>query len=312
MRRLYLTLGMAVAITPLFVSAASAVILRYDFTFRVPVGFQAASGEYGTGYVTYNVDPPVPIEHFHYPYTNPPTGYTSGGGYVVIFYSGRPDVEYTNFEGNLKPQDFQLDFLGRRFTAADGALGQSPSVWVFEDGSLCGIGFTVDRPQLGFSILPDCTPNIRQDDLINEDHDIDFYRGSEFYIKGRPNYPFDASNVVNYTLTQTIPDISDLPIPPIAPEPIATPAPTPEPIPTPVPTPTPEPVPAPEPTPTPEPVLTPTPEPEPTPISTPVPTPAPEPTPSVQVPEPSALAALFVLSGLALRFRRQGVSSKKM
>jgi hypothetical protein len=316
MYRLHLKLGMAVAITPLFVSAASAATLRYDFTFRVPVGFQAASGEYGTGYVTYNVDDRDPYQY------SSVLGITiSPGLRGSIFIVGsepsadyyyHPYVGHQGFQTNLKPRDFQLDFLGRRLTAADGAYGAS--VQTFDDGSLCGVSFIVDRPQLGFSILPDCTPNIRRDNSIREDQDIDFYRGSEFYIKGRPNYPFDASNVVNYTLTQTIPDPITIydpttvydPVPPIAPEPVPTP--TPEP----VPTPTPEPVPTPAPEPTPTPVPTPTPEPIPTPSPEPIPTPTSEPVPSVQVPEPSVLAALFVLSGLAFRSRKHRLSSKRM
>jgi cell division septation protein DedD len=286
MSKLHLTLGMAVVISSLFSSAASAVTLRYDFTFRVPVGFQAASGEVGTGYVTYDVNDRDPNQ----------------GGVGIFSQLGLDNrygyVEHSNFDTDLKARDFQLDFLGRRFTAADGADGEGASIRTFDDGSLCGVSFSVDRPQLGFDILPDCTPDILNDNYFIEAQNVDFYRGSEFYIKGRPNYPFDASNVVNYTLTQIIPD------PTPTPEPVPIPTLTPEPVPTPTPTPTPEPVPTP--TPTPEPVPTPTP------TSEPVPTPTPTPVPSVQVPEPSALGASFTLGSLALCSRRRGLSSKKM
>jgi hypothetical protein len=250
-----LTLGVAIATPLLFLESAQAVnLVRYDFTFRVPVGFRAASGEVGTGYVVYDADL-----------------ITGRSGSSDLFYgrSDTPEGSYIQIKRYPSPflaTDFQLDFLGRRFGVNDGSL--TPSITTDENGAFCGVNFAVNRPQLGFDLLGNCQAEKGDRNYLNRSGllDVDFYRGDNFYIRGRSNYPFDASNVINYTLTLT-------------------------PEPSPISTPEPSPISTPEPSP----ISTP----EPSPIFTPEPSPISTPESSVQVSEPRAIAALVAV---ALRF----------
>jgi cell division septation protein DedD len=259
MQRLFILPASCLFLSALSLPATAINLVRYDFNFRVPVGFQAASGEVGSGYVVYDADFGASLQE----------AYVASGDIS----SDEPYLYQVRGGSPLQVEDFQLDFLGRRFTSADnfdGFLRPPVSVETTSDGTFCGVNFSFNRPQLGFYIFPDCTPENKNDDRFVIERSVDFYRGSEFYIKGRPNYKFDASNGVNYTL--------------VTPPPTPVPEPTPEPEPTPIPTPEPTPVPVPE-----EPTPTPTPEPE--------PTPTPEPT--TKVPEPGLVLALLMCCGLA-------------
>jgi hypothetical protein len=263
-------------------------LVRYDFNFRVPVGFQAASGEVGTGYVVYDADlaPELSLGGSEYATTS------------RVSDADRPDyfpyTELFRTGSSLVATEFQVDFLGRRFTSQDNTYGNDfsgytpapVSIQTKRDGTFCGVNFSLNRPQLAFHILPDCEPEINDNfDRLMKPNFVNFYRGTEFYITGTPRYQFDASNVVNYTLVT----------PPPAPVPEPTPIPTPEPTPVPVPEePTPTPTPVPE-----EPTPTPTPVPEPTPTPTPVPEPTPTPEPTTKVPEPGLVLALLMCCGLA-------------
>jgi hypothetical protein len=265
-------------------------LVRVDFNFRVPVGFDAASGEYGTGYVIYDADLGVSeIEPFSAQISPDSTDYY---------------VEFLRYGSPLQATEFYLNFLGRSYTSADNFDGTNRipvSVETLEDGVFCGVNFSFYRPQLAFYLLPVCGSVNSYDEeilkpkyadrFINPRH-VDYFRGSEFYITGRPNYPFDASNVVNYSAP--IPVLTPVPTP--APTPDTTPPPVPTPVPTPEPTPVPTPVPTPEPTSVPAP--------EPTPVPTPEPTPVPEPTPIKEIAEPNLLIGLSIVAAMCSGSRR--------